>query len=305
MRRNEWAERVAALERQQAEILTELRQLRKEIGGYGVRGELRHIELGVQAALRGIYLRDVPLDPPHSLTARRFRLHSQNDEDGITLSLVSLAGAGGRRFAEIGCGPNGGTSGFLAQELGWSGVMVDGDADKVARLRAATSLTRVQALVAMVTAENVNDILREAGLEGELDLLSIDIDGNDLWIWEAIDAVDPRVVVVEYNSSLGPDRSVTIRYDPAFVRSNQYYGASLRALVNSGARRGYRLVAVEPRGVNAFFVRAGVAPELPALDPADAFRVLDKIERRVREQGLDVYAEFARLGLELVEVEPA
>ena len=98
-----------------------MRKLRNEIGGYGMRGELRHIGLGVQAALRGIYLRDVPLEPPHSLTARRFRLHSQNDEDGITLALVSIAGHGGRRFAEIGCGPNGGTSGILAKELGWSG----------------------------------------------------------------------------------------------------------------------------------------------------------------------------------------
>ena len=147
--------------------------------------------------------------------------------------------------------------------------MVDGDANKVARLRATTSLTRVQTLVAMVTAENINDILRDAGLEGELDPLSIDIDGNDLWIWEAIDVADPRLVVIEYNSTFGPERSVTIHYDPAYTRSGfgAYYGASLRALVHSGRRRGYRLVAVEPRGVNAFFARAHIAPELPRSIP--------------------------------------
>jgi hypothetical protein len=294
-------------QRQQAQILAELKAIREELGGYGVRGQLRHIELGVQAALRGIYLKDFDdLEPQYALNARRFRLHSQNDEDGITLALFMIAGTGERRFAEIGCGPNGGTSGFLAKELGWSGLMVDGDSDKVSRLRASTSPTRVQTLVRMIDASNINDILREAGLTGELDLLSIDIDGIDLWIWEAIDAVDPRVVVIEYNSSLGADRSVTIKYEPAFTRRGlgNYYGASLRALVHSGRRRGYRLVAVEPRGVNAFFVRSDIAPELPEIDPADAFRLLDKNERRMRE-GIDAYAEFARRGLELVEVPPA
>jgi hypothetical protein len=294
-------------QRQQAEILAELKAVRNQLGGYGVSGQLRHIELGVQAALRGIYLKDLDdLEPQYALNARRFRLHSQNDEDGITLALLLTAGTGDRRFAEIGCGPNGGTSGFLAKELGWSGLMVDGDSDKVSRLRASTSPTRVHTLVRMIDAANVNDILREAGLTGQLDLLSIDIDGNDLWIWEAIDAVDPRVVVIEYNSSLGSERSVTIKYDPAFTRRGlgNYYGASLRALVHSGRRRGYRLVAVEPRGVNAFFVRSDVAPELPEIDPADAFRLLDKTERRMRG-GADPYAEFARRGLELIDVPPA
>lgn len=294
-------------QQQQTQILAELKAIRAELGGYGLRGQLRHVELGVQAALRGIYLKDLDdLEPQYALNARRFRLHSQNDEDGMTLALFMIAGTGERRFAEIGCGPNGGTSGFLAKELGWSGLMVDGDSDKMARLRASTSPTRVHALVRMIDASNVNDILREAGLTGELDLLSIDIDGNDLWIWEAIDAVDPRVVVIEYNSSLGADRSVTIKYDPAFTRRGlgNYYGASLRALVHSGRRRGYRLVAVEPRGVNAFFVRSDVALELPEIDPADAFRVLDKTERRMTE-GKDPYAEFARRGLELVEVPSA
>ncbi len=98
-----------------------------------------------------------------------------------------------------------------------------------------------------VTAENVNDLLRGHGMTGEIDLLSIDIDGMDYWVWESVDAVDPRVVVIGFQDILGPDRAVTVPYSPDFprsqhavdARSNDYVGASLAAMVKLGRRRGW------------------------------------------------------------------
>jgi hypothetical protein len=131
---------------------------------------------------------------------------------------------------------------------------------------------------AWITAENVNYLLREHGSVGEVDLLSIDIDRNDYWVWRAIDAIDPRLVCIEYQDILGPERSVTIPYDPDFsleryevnATHNNYTGTSLRAMVKLGASKGYRLVATNAYGFNAVFLRNDLAtdliPEIPVED---------------------------------------
>jgi len=121
-----------------------------------------------------------------------------------------------------------------------------------------------------VTAENVNQILERHDLSGEIDLLSIDIDGMDLWVWKAINAVRPRVVVIEFQDILGAHRSVSIPYDADFRARdystnrtmNNYVGASLAAMVKLGKEKGYRLVGVNRMAFNAFFVRNDLAPDL-------------------------------------------
>ena len=129
-------------------------------------------------------------------------------------------------------------------------------------------------------------------------------DGNDYWIWEAVTASSPRVLIMEYNSMFGPDRSVTIPYDPQFDRHrhhSMYYGASLTALTRLNTRKGYRLVAVEPAGVNAFFLRHDVAPHVPACDPVRAYRLLEKYDV-LMQKGEDVFRYADEHALELVEI---
>lgn len=262
----------------------------------------RHVEPAVQALLRDRFLDAAALPYPERLTARRFRLGSQNQEDGITLALVSAAGVVGHRFVEIGSGLSGGNSGFLARECGWSGLMVDGHERHMVQV--GRRFPTVTAVAAWVTRENVNEIIAGHGFGGEVDLFGLDLDGNDYWIWEAMTACTPRVVILEYNSMFGPERAVTIPYDAAFDRHRQsslYYGASLRALTTLSARKGYRLVAVEPTGVNAFFVRHDLAPEIPACDPARAFRLLERYDV-LMEQGEDVYRHAEAHSLPLVDV---
>jgi hypothetical protein len=262
----------------------------------------RHLEPAIQALLRERYLDAEALPYPERLTARRFRFSSQSQEDGLTLALLSEVGVTCRRFVEIGSGLSGGNSGFLARECGWSGLMVDGH--EAHMVQVGRRFPTVKAVAAWVTRENINDLITANGCAGEVDLFSLDLDGGDYWIWEAMTVCSPRVVILEYNSMFGPERSVTIPYDPKFDRRryhSTYYGASLTALTRLSARKGYRLVAVEPNGVNAFFLRGDLAPHIPACEPVRAFRLLEKYDV-LMQQGEDVYRYAEKSGLKLIEV---
>jgi hypothetical protein len=285
-----------------AALLTTLREQQEQImdmlGPRGLEWRLRNIERATHSLLRAEYLGGRELPMPQALLARRFGILSQNDEDGILLALFDRIGTTNRRFATFGSGTNGGNSGMLAHDCGWSGLMVDGSEARIERVRDRFRQAPVVACASWITRENVNNLLRDNGLTGEIDLLDIDIDGIDYWLWKAIDAASPRVVVVEYNAAFGFERAVTVPYDPAFDRhktaEHQYYGASLRAFERLGQERGYRLVAIEPRGVNAFFVRQDVAGDLPALTLSSV------IPRYDYEKTL--FESCERLGLPLVEV---
>lgn len=250
-----------------------------------------------------------PGAPAPDLEGVEARVFSQNGEDGIILHLLERVGVTDRRFVEIGIedGSECNTAN-LALNFGWGGLMVDRDADGVAGARRrfaarGETASAVTVVRAHVTRENVNGLLVDSGVEGGLDLLSIDIDGNDLWVWEALEVVDPRIVVVEYNGSFGPSRSVSVPYDPDFDRmsrhrSGWYHGASVTALARVGARKGYVLAGCDSNGVNAFFVRRDCA------EGAVAAVAADRAWRPVRERGPrtsdEQFAEIA--GLPLVDV---
>ena len=262
----------------------------------------RHLEPGIQSLLRAHYVDPSTLPYPERLTTQRFRLSSQNQEDGLTLALLHEAGPTTRRFVEIGSGLSGGNGGFLAREWGWSGLMVDGHQEHMQQV--ARRFPMATAVAAWVTRDNINQLIAEHGFSGEVDLFSLDLDGSDYWIWDAMTACSARVVILEYNSMFGPERAVTVPYQAEFDRRrhhSMYYGASLTALTRVSARKGYRLVAVEPSGVNAFFLRHDVAPHVPACDPSRAYRLLEKYDVLMLK-GEDVFRYAAEHGLQLVEI---
>ena len=266
--------------------------------------QLRLLQTGVDGLVRGVHVDAAKLPYPERLTASRFRLLSQNQEDGILWTLFEQVGTTCRRFVELGSGASGGNAAMLAGEFGWTGLLVEGDKGKVEY--AGRRFPRATAVCAWITPDTVNDLLRQHGYAGEVDLLSVDIDGNDYWVWKAITVCSPRVVMLEYNSMFGPDRAVSVPYDPKFSRRDHrfcYYGASLAAMTRLSASKGYRLVVVEPTGVNAFFLRNDVAPEIPACDPRHAYRIPDKYNELIREKSLDVFKWVAESGRQLVEVE--
>jgi hypothetical protein len=267
-------------------------------------GRLQKIDENVDALVRSTFL-DGNLPPYQAILARRFRGLSQNEEDGITLALFDRLGTSTRRFVEIGAGVNGGNSGFLAKECGWTGLMIEVDPDRVATLQRRFG-SGVCVRQAQVTRENVNELLKEHGGDGDVDLLSIDIDGNDYWVWESLTACRPRLVIVEYNPYLGVDRPVVIPYDSQFNRHRfdvpraAYHGASLPALMRLGERKGYRAIIVEPRGVNAFFVRNDLGEGLPSLRIGDIRPASDAL----MDFGPGgIFSFFERAGLPVLDIQ--
>ncbi|MCS6815611.1 MAG: hypothetical protein NZ772_18820, partial [Cyanobacteria bacterium] len=213
-----------------------------------------------------------------------FRVYSQNEEDGYLLYIFALIGMETRRAVEI-CAGDGieCNSANLIVNHKWTGLLVDGNPANIERGRrfyatCPDTLVYPPTLVqAWVTAEAVNDLITQHGFAGDIDLLSLDLDGVDYWIWRAITCVNPRVVVVEFNNLWGADQAVTIPYDPHFVaefspEGPDYCGASLPAFVKLGREKGYRLVGCNLYGFNAFFVRNDLGQDvLPEIDPARCF----------------------------------
>jgi hypothetical protein len=211
---------------------------------------------------------------PKRLLRHGFKVYSQNDEDGILEEVFRRIGVAGRRFVEFGV-----QSGFECNTAkllveGWQGCWMEADGAFAAKIRAHftdfLSLGKLQLLEEMVTAENINALLSRSGMTGDIDLLCIDIDFNDYWVWKAIEVTKPRVVSIEYNASLRPPLSLVVPYDPKAVwRGGNYFGASLEALVKLAREKGYCIVGCGFAGVNAFFVRQDLCKDL-FLEPATA-----------------------------------
>ena len=295
-------------ERRIARLAAANRQLVERLGNSrrGIGRQLRRHEQNIQAVLRRLVL-----DKPQSLTdyllTGRFGILSQDEEDGITFALFELAGVGDRRFIDLGSGTNGGNCGFLARDCGWSGMMVDASDRRVGKLKKRFESPSVVAVQCWITKENVNGLVAQRGFTGEIDLLSIDLDGNDYWVWDSLDAVTPRVVIVEFNAAFGVNRAVVVPYDPMFDRHRYrercpyYHGSSLTALRRLAARKGYRLVVVEPNNINAYFVRNDVAPELPEYSVTDGGRTNTRAPGQSSHGQASVYRTLEEEDLPLVD----
>ncbi|MCA1817683.1 MAG: hypothetical protein LC746_15060 [Acidobacteria bacterium] len=244
-----------------------------------------------------------------ALAGHEFRAFSQSGEDGIISWLVAGLGGCPKVFVEFGVEDyREANTRFLAEHDNWTGLVMDGSRENIERVRASEVCWRqnLRAAEAFVTRENVNRLISGQGVAGEIGLLSIDIDGNDYWVWEAISVVSPWLVVVEYNHRFGGELAVTIPYDEHFRRGGKYpvyyFGASLAALCLLGARKGYAFVGCESHGVNAFFVRRDVLPEtVRELTPSEGYVAGAFTETR-DERGLFVPASHELERLELLRL---
>jgi len=193
--------------------------------------------------------------------------HSQNGQDQIIEDLNKKLGINIGWFVEFGAKDGytlSNTAHFM--ECGWSGVYVEADPALAESLKKNMSGNpKIHTVNAMVTAENINDILSKTPLPHDFDLLSIDIDGNDYWVWQAI-TYNPKIVCIEYNSNFLPTESMVLKYDPLHVYQNdKNYGASAFALYKLGKKKGYRLV-IHITYLDMFFVREDLALNIPELD---------------------------------------
>ncbi len=194
--------------------------------------------------------------PDGDLTVWELRGFSQNGEDGVLAEILRRVGAPTRFFVEFGAetGKEGNCV-LLADVVGWSGLFIEGNDDSFAGLeRKYRELERVTTIQAMVTPRNVQELFARAPVPREPDVLSIDVDGTDYWIWEAITDYRPRVVVIEYNALLDLARKLVQPREVGTWDGSDYYGASIAAIRSLGESKGYRLVHAERSGNNAFLV---------------------------------------------------
>ena len=193
------------------------------------------------------------------LSLYELSIFSQNGEDGVLQEIFRRIGTTNRTFVEIGASANEANAVLLADVLGWTGMFVDAStAESSALIKKYASSDRVAIIEALVTPQNLVDILQSNSCPTNFDLLSIDVDGNDYWLWEAIGPFKPRVVVIEYNSALGPITATVKHYVSDSWDGTSDFGGSVKAFAALGERLGYRLVHAESTGVNLFFVRHDV-----------------------------------------------
>ncbi len=197
---------------------------------------------------------------PQRLARFEHQVYSQNGEDGILAEIFRRIGVSTRYFVEIGVGDGLENNTVYLLSRGWAGIWMEGSSKSAAvirrnlnRLIGSKKLTLIESFI---TRENVSSLLEQAGVPADIDLLSIDIDRNTFYIWEALADYKPRVVVVEYNAIMPPELDWKVQYRAdQWYDGSLYFGASLKAFEILGGRLGYSLVGCDLCGVNAFFVR--------------------------------------------------
>ena len=215
-----------------------------------------------------------------------FKVFSQFGDDGIIQYLIDKVEPVPEAFIEFGVGSYAeANTRFLLMNNNWRGLIIDGDQPRMDAIKNEEWYWRYEltATAAFITRDNINELFKKHGFTGEIGLLSIDIDGNDYWVWERINSVRPAIVVVEYNSVFGPDHAITIPYDPEFIRtrshsSNLYWGCSLKALCQLATKKGYIFVGSNSNGNNAHFVREDLINNIPALTAEQGY-----VESKFRE----------------------
>jgi hypothetical protein len=206
--------------------------------------------------------------PHHGLAPFELRAFSQNGEDGVIAEILRRCDALDGYFVEFGAARGvENNCAALADLLGWRGLFLEADErDHAVLERKYRPSDRVATRRTLVTPENVEELFAAAGVAPEPELLSIDVDGEDYWIWAALERYRPLVVVIEYNSGLEPGRRLVQPRGTGPWDGSSFFGASLAALEALGERKGYRLVHTELTGNNAFFVRTDAPGDFPAPD---------------------------------------
>jgi hypothetical protein len=235
-----------------------------------------------------------------------FKVFSQWGEDGILQRLIGCIDIKNKTFIEFGVEDfHESNCRFLLMNNNWSGFVIDGSRSNIERLRNSYFYWKypIESSVSFITKRNINDVLSASKFDHDLGILSIDIDGVDYFILEAITDYRPRILIVEYNAVFGKERKITVPYADNFLRttshySNLYFGASLAALTRLANNKGYTLVGTTSAGVNAFFVRNDLMnASVLAYDAQSAFTMSGARESRDQHGKLTFVGGEERINL--------
>jgi hypothetical protein len=208
-----------------------------------------------------------------------YQAESQFEEDGLLLYIFAGIGVESHSFVDLGSsdGINSNCAN-LAINFGWHGLFIDGDDRKIKKGRRFyenhpdTILYPPKFIQAFIQRENVNELIQSAGYSGTVDLLSIDLDGNDYWIWDALTVIEPRVVIIETHIEFGLN-SIVVPYDKDYVypgKHPDYHGASPVAMAKLAESKGYRLVGANNYGFNTIYIKKGIGEEIFPAVPVES-----------------------------------
>lgn len=211
-----------------------------------------------------------------------FKVFSQNGEDGIIQYLIHNLEIPNKIFIEFGVETYiESNTRFLLINNEWSGLILESDADFVNFIKKDYIFQKYDLHVekVFITKDNINTVFKNYTNLTDIGLLSIDIDGNDYWIWENITEIQPRIVICEYNASFGDSKKVTIPYQANFDKntahySNLFFGASLNALCDLADKKGYDFIGTCSSGANAFFVRKDINTSFKPLTSKEGYNKL-------------------------------
>jgi hypothetical protein len=218
-----------------------------------------------------------------SLDEVEFQVFSQRGEDGVIQYITNKIEIPNKIFVEFGVETySESNTRFLLMNDNWSGLVIDGSKKNIDFIKKDFIYWKydITANESFITKDNINSLISNYTKVEDIGLLSVDIDGNDYWVWEAIETVKPRVVICEYNSVFGAKEKVTVPYKENFVRSKEhyselYFGASLAAFCDLAERKGYDFIGTTSAGVNAYFVRKDLSSPFKKYNPEDGFNESD------------------------------
>lgn len=215
----------------------------------------------------------------HHIHDAEFSVFSQWGDDGIIQYLIHTLQIKNKRFIEFGVGNYlESNTRFLLMNDNWQGLVMDGSQANISFIKKDPISWKfsIDSVCAFITRDNINQLIKNAGYEGEIGLLHIDIDGNDYWVWEAITVVNPQIVVIEYNNFFGIEGAISVPYKSNFHITTEhfsslYFGASLKAFNHLAQKKGYALVGSNSNGNNIYFVRNDILNGIEKLSPEDAY----------------------------------
>jgi len=215
----------------------------------------------------------------HSLEQVEFKVFSQFGVDGIIQFLINSINIPSKTFIEFGVENYlESNTRFLLMNDNWEGLIIDGSKEHIKFIKKDRIYYRhnLTAVASFITKDNINKIIESNLKTKDIGLLSIDIDGNDYWVWKEIDVVSPIIVACEYNSLFGFKDALTIPYKKDFSvlkahYSCLYFGASIKALVDLAEKKGYHFIGCDSEGVDAFFVRKDFAKPFKNLTAKEGF----------------------------------
>lgn len=238
-----------------------------------------------------------------SLDEVEFQVFSQRGEDGIIQYIINKIEIPNPVFIEFGVETYvESNTRFLLMNNNWSGLVIDGSKKNINFIKNDFIYWKynVTAVESFITKDNINSLISNYTKIEDIGLLSVDIDGNDYWVWQAIDTVKPRIVICEYNSAFGANKKVTVPYKENFVRNKEhfselYFGASLAAFCDLADQKGYDFIGTSSAGVNAYFVRKELSSPFTKLKESAGFNESDNRDSKDIKGNLTFLRHHERL----------